>query len=146
MSTSAQAMKEKNRVLNSVKKTKEKLNKYNQNAVGNERPYDVKELYNQLLADQGTLVKIKTAIHVASEPMRSEIFEQSELKDRLAFMRNLPNTNGIIRDRYSANEGHEVDSVYGPKEIDGMTETLEGQINDIQDKLDKFNHTTKVSL
>ena len=142
----AQALKEKNRVLNTIKKTKERIQKYNQYSVDNDRPYDVEELYTALLEGQEKLIALKTAIHIASNPVRSDIFGQSELKDRLSFMRHIPNQTGTVRDRYNQGDGQEVESTYGPKEIDDMVEALELEITTGQDKLDKFNHNTEVVL
>jgi hypothetical protein len=144
--TIAQSLKEKNIILNTIKKTKEKIHKYNQFAKDVERPYDVTELVSTLISEQDKLVAIKTAIHIASNPVRQDIFNQSELKDRLSFLRGVPNQNGVIRDRYSSAEGQDVNSTYGPREIDDMIESLELKISSTQDMLDKFNHNTEVVL
>lgn len=142
----SQALKEKNRILNQIKKIKERLTKYNQVEVGTKRPYDVKETYNELSKLQEDLVATKTAIHMASNPVREDIFFQSEAKDRLVFLRTLPNKSGMARDPYSRTDGFEVESILGAKEVDDMIEALEAQIDIIQDRLDKFNQQTEVDL
>lgn len=144
--TIAQALKEKNRILNQIKKVKDKITQHNQVVKGNERPYDIESLYTELIELQDSLTLTKTAIHNASAEVRNTIFLQSELKDRLTFLRKIPQKNGIVRERYSSEDGYEVESTFGPKEIDELTDKLENQIESIQDKLDKFNHTTEVNL
>jgi hypothetical protein len=144
--TIAQALKEKNRLISEIKKIKEKISKYNQSPTDRERLYDVHELFSELHLTKSKLADIKTAIQLASEPLRKEVFVQSELKDTLTFLRTVPCESGIIRDRYSREEGHEVNSVYNAKMLDEMMSNIEKEIEAIQDKLDKFNHNTEVTL
>lgn len=144
--TIAQALKEKNRLISEIKKIKEKIQKYNQMPVERERLYNVVELFDEFNTLKEKLVVIKTAIQLASEPMRKDVFVQSELKDSLSFIRNIPCESGIVRDRYSREEGYEVSSTYNAKMLDEMGTTIEKQIEEIQDRLDKFNHTTEVTL
>jgi hypothetical protein len=144
--TIAQALKEKNRLISEIKKIKEKINKYNQSPADRERLYDIVKLFDELNDSKSKLVATKTAIQLASEPMRKEVFVQSELKDTLTFLRNIPCENGIVRDRYAREEGYEVNSVYNAKMLDEMANGIEKEIEAIQDALDKFNHTTEVTL
>ena len=77
----AQSLKEKNRILSGIKKIKDKITKNNQCEVGAERAYDVNDLVIKLTEEQTKLVAIKAGIHNASEPVRTKIFEMSEMKD-----------------------------------------------------------------
>lgn len=144
--TISQALKEKNRILNSIKKIKEKIKSHNQIIAGTDRPYNISELYDELISQQKKLVNLKASIHRASSPVRDIIFEQSELKDRLVFIKSIPSKNGIVKDRYSSDDGYEVESKLGPIEIDSISDSIENAIDAIQDKLDRFNHTTEVDF
>lgn len=144
--TIAQALKEKNRLVTESKKTKEKILKYNQMPTDRERLYNITELYENYSAIQEKIVAIKAAIHTASEPIRKDIFWQSEFKDQITFLRGIPCENGTIRERYSSDEGHQVSSEFNAKRIDVLITETEKHIEAIQDKLDKFNHTTEVTL
>lgn len=143
--TIAQALKEKNRILSSIKKIKSRINSHNQIIKGDVRPYDICELYDDLIKEQQKLVNIKTEIHLASEPVRFFIFKQSELKDLLVFLKSIPNQRGTKSDRYSGTP-YEVDSEFDTVKVDQLCESLESQIIEIQDKLDNFNHNTEVNF
>ena len=144
METIAQLLKEKNRIIASIKKIETKLKEYNQIIKGNTRPYDINKLYTQLVKEQQLLVDVKTKIHFQSEPIRNLIFLQSELKNRITILKQIPHQHGIIQpSRYSSESSYEVESIIQAEDIDILIENLEKEINTIQDTLDTFNHSVK---
>jgi DNA repair ATPase RecN len=141
--TIAQALKEKNKKIAGIQKIWEKINRYNSIQEGAERPYSTKDLYLQAEKELTGLVELKTRIHSASEPVRSLIFELSELKAFVQRVRSVSTTNGTWRERYeniSVLMNAELDILWQ----DAKVEEIENKIELIQEKLDKFNHTTEI--
>jgi|LakMenEpi03Aug12_release.lakeMendotaPanAssembly.Ray.scaffolds.fasta_scaffold20870_11 hypothetical protein len=141
--TIAQALKEKNKKIAGIQKIWEKIHRYNSVQEGAERPYSTKDLYLQAENELVNLVKLKTRIHFASEPVRSLVFELSELKALVQRVRSVSTTNGTWRERYenvTTVMNAELDILWQDAKID----EIENKIELIQEKLDKFNHTTEI--
>ena len=141
--TIAQALKEKNKKIAGIQKIWEKIHRYNSVQEGAERPYSTKDLYLQAENELVNLVKLKTRIHTASEPVRSLVFELSELKALVQRVRSVSTTNGTWRERYenvTTVMNAELDILWQDAKID----EIENKIELIQEKLDKFNHTTEI--
>jgi hypothetical protein len=91
----------------------------------------------------GEIAKLKTDIHRASEPVRLHIFMMSELKNKAVRLRGLNTSNGVQHDRYSNTTTVQVadlDVLWKDMTMD----SIEKQIEDTQELLDKFNHTTNI--
>lgn len=141
--TIAQALKEKNKKIAGIQKIWEKINRYNSVQEGAERPYSTKDLYLQAEIELTSLVELKTRIHTASEPIRSLVFELSELKALVQRVRSVSTANGTWRERYenvTTVMNAELDILWQDAKID----EIENKIEAIQEKLDKFNHTTEI--
>jgi hypothetical protein len=141
--TIAQALKEKNKKIAGIQKIWEKIHRYNSVQEGAERPYSTKDLYLQAENELANLVELKTRIHTASEPIRSLVFELSELKALVQRVRSVSTANGTWRERYenvTTVMNAELDILWQDAKID----EIENKIELIQEKLDKFNHTTEI--
>ena len=141
--TIAQALKEKNKKIAGIQKIWEKIHRYNSIQEGAERPYSTKELYAQAEIELASLVELKTRIHTASEPVRALVFELSELKALTQRVRSVSTANGTWRERYenvTTVMNAELDILWQ----DAKIEEIENRIETIQEKLDKFNHTTEI--
>lgn len=143
--TISQALKEKNKIVTKIGRLYSKLQQNNSVVVGTARIYNPIEVYSEILVEEQKLIDIKTSIHRASDPVRSDIFTQSELKNRIKQIRNLNTSNGIIHDRYRHGDSSvQMEATYGAAWVDQNVESLEQKIEAIQEKLDKFNHTTNI--
>lgn len=141
--TIAQALKEKNKKVAGIQKIWEKIHRYNSIHEGSEKPYSTAELYAKMEAEVSSLIKLKTQIHTASEPVRSMIFELSELKSIIQRVKSINTTNGTFRERYDNTASvmiAELDIMWQ----DAKIEEIENKIESIQEKLDHFNHTTEI--
>jgi hypothetical protein len=143
--TISQALKLKNKKINSINKLAEIIQSWNSVERDTERPYNVCETLEKYVAEQDELVKLKTAIHKASDPVRNLIFRQSELKTRINFLRSIDTTNGTKRGLYNSSEYVSVAEIK-INEINEMIDALELEIENIQMQLDDFNHKNLVTL
>ena len=143
--TIAQGLKEKNKLATKLSNLWKRLNENNSVHAESIRDYEPDLLMTEINDTCNALILLKTAIHQASNEVRDKIFRLSELKSKLVQLRALPCKHGMIKDRY--NEHYiEMDSYFKKNEIDGFTEALELEIEKIQEELDTYNHTTKLSV
>jgi hypothetical protein len=141
--TIAQALKEKNKKVTALQKLWEKIQKYNSIAEGAERPYSTANLYSQIGEISSELIFLKTRIHAASEPVRADIFALSEFKNIAQRIKNTDCSSGTVTERYSSttlNKVAELNINWQDHEL----ASIEDKIEAIQEKLDKFNHTTDI--
>lgn len=139
----SQALKEKNKKVSKLNKIWNKLASYNSVTKESERPYDIDKLWAEYNSELESLVDLKTRIHLASSPVRKDIFYLSELKNKINQVKNLSTENGISRSRFST-ESVEFVAHFNISWKDSQLESIEAEIEAIQEKLDTFNHTTKI--
>jgi len=142
--TIAQALKEKNKKVAKLSRIWTKLSSYNSILEGSERPYSIDDLWNQYNAEIESLVDIKAKIHVASAPVRKNIFMLSELKSKITNIKSLNTTNGITNDRFHREEKTQMVAHFKIEWKDSAIEKIEAAIDSIQESLDAFNHTVHI--
>jgi hypothetical protein len=140
--TIAQALKEKNKKLSVIEKLRHRVQAFNSVEEGTTRDYDPRISLENLNREIAELVDLKVKIHEASAPIRKKIFEQSELKSQIRFLKGINTQSGIVR--YGREEPYRVEALIGRIEIDNLIESMEKQIEKIQEELDAFNHTTTI--
>jgi len=143
--TIAQGLKEKNKLATKLSTLWSRLNENNSVHSETGRDYEPDLLMTEINDTCNNLVLLKTAIHQASNDVRHKIFTLSELKNKLLRLKELPTKNGMVRDRYS-DVYIEMHSYFKKNEIDGFIEETELEIEKIQEELDTYNHTTKLSV
>jgi hypothetical protein len=141
--TIAQALKEKNKKVATLQVLWDRLNKNNSVLEGNRRSYDPVELMKQIDAELETLVDLKTRIHNASTPVRSQIFRMSELKNKVLKMKYLDTSEGPVRDKYEGTVTKR-QAIVLAEQVDKLIETAQQEIETIQEELDKFNFATHI--
>ena len=141
--TIAQALKEKNKKVATLQVLWERLNKNNSVLEGNRRSYDPVELIKQIDAELEALVDLKTRIHNASTPVRSQIFRMSELKNKVLKMKYLDTSEGPVRDKYEGTVTKR-QAVVLAEQVDKLIEAAQQEIETIQEELDKFNFATHI--
>lgn len=141
--TISQALKEKNKKISTLQKLWDRLHRYNVVVEGETRPYSTTNTWNDIVTLTGEIAQLKTDIHRASEPVRLHIFMMSELKNKAQRLKSLNTSNGVQHDRYSNTTTVQVadlDVLWKDMTMD----SIEKQIEDTQELLDKFNHTTHI--
>ena len=141
--TIAQALKEKNKKVATLQKLWERMQKYNSIQEGAERPYSTAEIFAQIGEVSADLILLKTKIHSASELVRSDIFALSEFKNIAQRIKGIDCTTGTHVERYSSTtfqKTAELSITWQDREL----AAIEDKIESIQERLDKFNHTTEI--
>lgn len=138
--TIAQALKEKNKKVAKIQKLWSRISSYNSVVEGSEKPYNISMTWDSYNAEITELINLKTQIHSASSPVRADIFLLSELKAMSNNVRALNTTSGRYRDRY-ADDMIEMEAHFGLDWKDARLEEFEAKIEEIQERLDTFNHT-----
>ena len=141
--TIAQALKEKNKKVATLQKLWERIQKYNSIQEGAERPYSTAETFSQIGEVSAELILLKTRIHAASESVRSDIFALSEFKNIAQRIKGIDCTTGTYTERFSSTivqKNAELNITWQDREL----ALIEDNIEAIQEKLDKFNHTTEI--
>lgn len=147
MKTLAKLLKEKNTIITKINDVKRRIESENITENNNMSKWDVRKQYADLLDLTNKLIEIKTDIARLNSPVADKIFRLSELKAIVSFLKDVDTSEGrfVVKNRYDGTSQEEIrsaqmDSIFVQKEIDSLT----GQINDLQDELDTYNHTTKI--
>jgi hypothetical protein len=142
--TLAKALKQKNRLAQKISKLQQEIQRENSVQIDDPRKIKVEDLMVELKETVLQLIKLKIAIFIASAPMRENILTLSELKSEIVFLQGISTREGKVSDygdvliEYTA----AFDKLY----IRDRVGQCENEIDDIQDELDTFNHTTTVEI
>lgn len=141
--TIAQALKEKNKKAAKINKLWQKIYQHNSTMSDATKPYDLDKVWDEIQQETSELIELKAKIHTASASVRKDIFALSELKSHAAKIEGINANSGKVSDRYSGAVTEYV-AHFGLVWKDQQVESIEGSIERIQEKLDKFNHTTEI--
>lgn len=148
--TLAKALKHKNRVAQKLSRMSDDIRNNNSILAVNDPEVDVTVLDGMRLELVDHLVELKTAIHLASDKIRSKIFELAELKGSIQFYRTIDTQHGRRpANRYAIGGGDEFveyKAVMRKESIDRIVTELESKIDAIQDSLEEFNGTTRITI
>ena len=145
--TIKQALKHKNKLAKKITEEMIKISHYNSIEVGSVRPYDVNESYQKYYTMVNELVDLKNKIHLANAPVYYQIFRLSELKGMVSNLKQLDCSEGKVASRYGRSLGEEPTiktSVISVKMRDEAIESLESEIERIQEELDHHNAITTI--
>jgi hypothetical protein len=141
----AQALKLKNKLGKEYRQVIHQITTYNSYPTNKKNHFDVKKLMEEAQKLQNELIRLKTAIHLAAAPRRSEIFKLSELKDYLKNIKSMSTTEGLETERYNAvtiEYSVQINEIEKLKIIKQLEEKIDG----IQEELDVFNIRTDVGF
>ncbi len=142
-----QALKKKNKLVGLINDEFYKASQYNVVDEGNPRPYSATEAIGKWMQLSNDLIVLKTAIHKANAPVYSKIFELSELKNQVKMLKGLNCASGkVAGGRWGEGEPVVKHAEINVVEKDNMVKNLEARIDQIQDELDQWNHTTLIDL
>ena len=142
--TLAKALKKKNRLTQKISKLQQEIQRENSVREDDPRKIKVEDLFNELDCKVAELIKLKIVIFIASTPMRENILRLSELKSKIVFLQGISTTEGMVSS-YGEDTVKFI-AVYDKLFVRDSIESCEKQIDEIQDELDKFNHTTTVEV
>jgi hypothetical protein len=141
----AKALKVKNRLSQKIKDMQAEIQVENSKRADAERKISVLEIMNELTSAVNELIRIKIAIFVASTPKRESILRLGELKSKIIFLRGIDTTEGLSNQSYSSIETNYsvvFDNIY----VKGEIQKCEEDIDEIQEELDQFNHSTEIEV
>lgn len=146
--TLAKALKHKNRIAQRIQEVSAEMQSNNSILAVNEPEVDIKALDRMRHELVEHLIAVKSAIHTASEPVRTDIFRLSELKSTIGFYRSLPTSHGKREPhRFGGSEEFiEYKAVMRKEEISRIVFELETKIDALQERLDGFNVSTKIDI
>lgn len=139
-----QALKQKNKLIKEITEKTKLMQEYNSIELGNERPYSINLLFEEVINASLELSNLKAKIHRANVPVLEDIFLMAEMKSTIQALKKIDCTSGKSnRNMYSSTEivlMVEMNIV----ERNNKIKQLENRIEEIQDKLDIFNANTEI--
>jgi len=142
--TLAKALKQKNRLTQKISRLQQEIQRENSVRADDVRKIKVEDLLEELEVRVKELIKLKIAIFVASTPMRENILKLSEIKSHIVFLQGINTTEGKVSNY--GEDAVEYTVVYDKLFIREQVELCEQGIDEIQEELDKFNHTTEIDV
>ena len=139
----AKALKLKNRLIQNINELQSEVQRNNSYREDGIRKIDTHKSMEDLVAATEKLIKLKISIFVASTPMRENILRLGELKSRIQFLKGINTTEGYV-DNYDGKTLYSVE--YDVSYIKNEVKTCESLIDELQEELDKFNHTTEIEI
>lgn len=138
------ALKTKNLLVKEISKLAQKIQTYNSSTVGELNPYNTKNILTEYRAKTTELVALKTAINKANLPIQETIYQISELKSVVSQLRMVPTKAGKVVGRFTGSEAIEYVAQISTLELEELLNNLEKEIEELQEKIDKFNYTTEI--
>lgn len=142
----AKALKLKNRLAGRLNEVQETIQTYNSTlAEQHNKDVDVPALVKDRNEIEECLVRLKATLLAANNPIHESIVRQGELKSRIEWLKSLPTMDGVQRHGYQNTEIKYL-AFMKKKDVDEQVRLAQRDIDAIQDKLDEFNHSTKLEI
>jgi Na+/phosphate symporter len=144
----AKALKLKNKAIEDYNSATSEVLINNSKDVDETKILDAKERYEDVKSLMTSLIALKTKIHEASAPIRSQIFELGELKNLLSRVRNLNTKSGVVKENQYGSGLVTRTFEASITEADKKAEIvrIEALIVTIQDAIDDFNANTTIGI
>jgi hypothetical protein len=139
------ALSVKNRLAGRLAQARSNVETYNCVVAGQrEATVDVRAEYERMTQLQEALVTVKAAIQRANGPILEDVYRLGEAKSVMQMLGGLntkqgpePGFNGVTYDYAS--------TLLKPEVLE-MVRRLEGRVDDIQDRINRHNATTRIEL
>jgi hypothetical protein len=141
----AKALKLKNRLAGRLNKAQTDIQLYNSVLEDKKGQVDVSALCKLREEIVSALIDVKTKIMRSNNEIQGDLILQGELKSELSWLASINVRDGKERHDYQNTDVTWV-ATLTKKDIDKQTHQLESKIDAIQDKLDEFNHSTKITI
>lgn len=147
--TLARTLKYKNDLVQLMNETKILIIIHNSYDSRNTPKFDINEKFTKLKSLVDHLAAVKAAIAVANAPIQALLHKQAELRSFCSTLDSIPTDDKV----YSEYVGHGTPHIertmlvfLSEKDILENKAHIQTEIRDLQDKIDTFNATTKVSI
>ena len=144
--TLAKALKIKNRLAGRLAKIQADIQAYNSIPEGQVGQVDVPALVQTREELVKALVDLKTAINEANRETQRDIYDLAEKKATAQFLGGVNTRHGPQPAVYPSTTEINYVAALKKAEVDALVARLEKEIDQLQDKLDQFNHAHKIEV
>jgi hypothetical protein len=142
----AKALKVKNRLAGRLAKVQADIQVYNSVPEGQVGQVDVPALVKARDELIEALVGFKTVINEANREIQRDIYSLAEKKGTLQFLSGLNIKHGPQPAIYPSTTTVNYVAALKKADVDGLVQRLEKEIDQLQDRLDQFNHDRKIEV
>ena len=144
--TLAKALKMKNRLAGRLAKVQADIQAYNSVPEGQAGQVNVPALMKTREELVGALVSLKTAINDANREAQRDIYDLAEKKATAQFLAGVNTRHGPQPAVYPNTTEVNYIAALKKTDVDALVVKLENEIDQLQDRLDQFNHDHKVEF
>ncbi len=144
--TLAKALKVKNRLTGRLAKVQADIQGYNSVPAGQADQVNVPALMQAREELVGALVALKAAINEANREVQRDIYDLAEKKATAQFLAGLCTRHGPQPPVYPSTTEVNYVAALKKAEVDALVARLEKDIDQLQDRLDQFNHDGKIEV
>jgi hypothetical protein len=144
--TLGKALKIKNRLTGRLAKVQADIQAYNSVPEGQADQVNVPALMKTREELVGALVSLKTAINDAYREAQRDIYDLAEKKATAQFLAGLNTRHGPEPAVYPNTTEVNYVAALRKADVDALVVRLEKEIDQLQDRLDQFNHVHKIEV
>jgi hypothetical protein len=144
--TLAKALKVKNRLTGRLAKVQADIQTYNSVPEGQADQVNVPALMKTREELVGALVNLKAAINDANREVQRDIYDLAEKKATAQFLAVVNIRHGPQPPVYPSTVEVVYVAALKKADVDALVVRLENEIDQLQDKLDQFNHVHKIEV
>jgi hypothetical protein len=144
--TLAKALKVKNRLAGRLAKVQADIQAYNSVPAGQADQVNVPALLRTREELVGALVGLKTAINDANREAQRDIYLLAEKKATAQFLAGVSTRHGPQPAVYPNTTEVRYVAALKKADVDALVVRLEKEIDQLQDRLDQFNHARKIEV
>jgi hypothetical protein len=144
--TLAKALKVKNRLAGRLAKVQADIQAYNSIPEGQAGQVDVPALLRAREELVGALVGLKTGINEANREVQRDIYDLAEKKGTVQLLGGVSTRHGPQPAVYPNTTEVSYFAALKKADVDALAARLEKEIDQVQDRLDQFNHDRKIEV
>jgi hypothetical protein len=144
--TLAKALKLKNRLTGRLAKVQADIQAFNSVPAGQADQVNVPALVKTRAELVGALVGLKTAINEANREAQRDIYDLAEKKATAQFLAGVNTRHGPQPAVYPNTTEVNYVAALKKADVDTLVAGLEKEIDQLQDRLDQFNHVHKIEV
>jgi len=144
--TLAKALKVKNRLTGRLAKVQADIQAYNSVPEGQADQVNVPVLMQAREELVGALVSLKTATNDANREAQQDIYDLAEKKATAQFLAGLNTRHGPQPPVYPSTTEVIYVAALKKADVDALVVKLEKEIDQLQDRLDQFNHDHRIEV
>jgi hypothetical protein len=142
----AKALKVKNRLTGRLAKVQADIQTYNSVPQGQADQVNVPALMQIRGELVGALVSLKAAINNANREIQRDIYDLAETKATAQFLAGINIRHGPQPAVYPSTTEVIYVAALKKADVDGLVSRLESEIDQLQDRLDQFNHDHRIEV